>query len=427
MRDLSISFLVSLSLVVLASIAATQRGLPPLNYKDDVTAVLGVNTHNLNPTPADLDLIQEAGIRWIRDDVGWGQIEKVKGVYDFSSVEYMFKSLSERNMGWICILGAHNPNYNNDTDVPLIRTQEQIDAWAKFAGAIAAKYSKTNIVLFELTNEPNGMGGFNGDEGAGIYSRLSAAGARAIHDAGGTVAGPAVANIDYDWLHTIFLNGFLDSVDYLTLHPYRSTTPETVMLDYEKVKALVNEFNPQGHSLQISQGECGYEHMGAATPGLDFETQGKFVVRMYLSAIGKGVFPAIWYDWRSGNISDPKQEHDGMVDQNLKPLPGWHGTKTLNAVLKGSQFVNMPLATVSYPSIPSTEDYALSLKNKTHSILVVWSVLSYEHNIQIHSASGCWNAMSWLGERKSTVCSPSGKNYLNVYVNDAPLYLTKPM
>ena len=80
MRDLSISFLVLLSLVALASIAATQRGLPPLNYKDDVTSVLGVNTHNLNPTHADLDLIQEAGIRWIRDDVGWGQIEKVKGL-----------------------------------------------------------------------------------------------------------------------------------------------------------------------------------------------------------------------------------------------------------------------------------------------------------------------------------------------------------
>ena len=70
---------------------------------------------------------------------------------------------------------------------------------------------------------------FKGDIGASIYSRLSIAGAKAIHENGGTVAGPAVANLDYDWLHSIFLDGFLTYVDYLTLHPYRSITPETVM------------------------------------------------------------------------------------------------------------------------------------------------------------------------------------------------------
>ena len=136
----------------------------------------------------------------------------------------MFKSLSERNIKLDWILGAHNPNYNNDTDVPLIRTQEQIDAWAKFAGAIAAKYSKTNIVYSNLQMSRTAWGLQRRRRRRHLLLRLSAAGARAIHDAGGTVAGPAVANIDYDWLHTIFLNDFLDSVDYLTLHPYRSTT-----------------------------------------------------------------------------------------------------------------------------------------------------------------------------------------------------------
>ena len=97
-----------------------------------------------------------------------------------------------------------------------------------------------------------------------------------------------------------------------------------------------------------------------------YELQGKFIVRMYLSAIGKEIFPAIWYDWRAGNVSDPKQEHDGMVDQNLKPLPGWYGTQTLYNILKGSKFINMPITTVSYPSLPSPQDYALALENSTH-------------------------------------------------------------
>ena len=449
----SIGSIAVVALYLISSVEAIY-GPPPLNKKD-VTSVLGVNTHNLNPSTHDLDLIQEAGIRWVRDDVGWQQVEKVKGEYDFSDVDYMFKSLAERNIGWICILGAYNPNYNNATDKPLISTQTQIDAWAKFAGAIAAKYSKTNIVLFELTNEPNGMGGFKGDEGAAIYAKLSIAGAKQIHDNGGTVAvslstalhpvsiiplsltltqrssipctpqGPAVANLDYDWLDSIFLNGFLTSVDYLTLHPYRSITPETVMLDYDKVSKLVNEYNPPNHKIQITQGECGYEYHGVATPNLDHELQGKFVVRMYLSAIGKQVFPAIWYDWKAGNISDPQQEHDGMVDEELNPLPGWYGTKILHNILRGTEFINMPMATVSYPSLPSPQDYAVALKNSTHSIIVAWSALSYEHNIQLHDANGCWNATDWLGKVKQSICNKKGENYLNVIVTDAPLYLTQ--
>lgn len=424
---LQIVFIHHLIFLLLSSITNAIYGPPPLNYKNDVTSVLGVNTHNLNPTLQDLDLIQGAGIRWIRDDVGWQQVEKVKGEYDFTGVDYMFTHLAKRNLGWICILGAHNPIYNNVTDSPLIQTQKQIDAWAKFAGAIAAKYSKSNIVLFELTNEPNGMGGFKGDVGASIYSRLSIAGAKAIHENGGTVAGPAVANLDYDWLHSIFLDGFLTSVDYLTLHPYRSITPETVMLDYDKVTKLVDEYNPPNHKIQITQGECGYEYHGAATPNLDHELQGKFIVRMYLSAIGKEIFPAIWYDWRAGNISDPKQEHDGMVDQNLKPLPGWYGTQTLYNILKGSKFINMPITTVSYPSLPSPQDYALALENSTHSIIVVWSVLSYQHNIQLHSANGCWNVTDWLGKAQANICNSKGKNYLNIYVSDSPLYLVQEL
>ena len=61
MRDLSISFLVLLSLVALASIAATQRDInTPIELQGRCHGRSRVNTHNLNPTHADLDLIQEA-------------------------------------------------------------------------------------------------------------------------------------------------------------------------------------------------------------------------------------------------------------------------------------------------------------------------------------------------------------------------------
>ena len=55
-----------------------QRGPSPIDWEDAGT-VLGVNTHNPFPmAEAELDLLQEAGIRWIRNDIGWSTVETAR-------------------------------------------------------------------------------------------------------------------------------------------------------------------------------------------------------------------------------------------------------------------------------------------------------------------------------------------------------------
>lgn len=51
--------------------------------------------------------------------------------------------------------------------------------------------------------------------------------ARAIRSAGGMVAAPSSANIDFPFLQELFELGLGDVSDYLTVHPYRADAPET--------------------------------------------------------------------------------------------------------------------------------------------------------------------------------------------------------
>ena len=46
---------------------------------------LGVTIYRQSMQPGDYDMIAAAGFKIARTDLGWGDVETVKGMYDFSS------------------------------------------------------------------------------------------------------------------------------------------------------------------------------------------------------------------------------------------------------------------------------------------------------------------------------------------------------
>ena len=144
------SLLLLLLLAAIHSPITTSLLLPGPSPKDwaDAASVLGVNTHNAMPMPEhELDLLQQAGFRWIRTDISWASIEKTKGVYRFTDKSYaidaFFKQLAERNIGWIAILSDQNPLYGAPHGIGHLgsnATSAQHEAYSRFARAIAEKY-----------------------------------------------------------------------------------------------------------------------------------------------------------------------------------------------------------------------------------------------------------------------------------------------
>jgi hypothetical protein len=101
--------------------------------------------------------------------------------------------------------------------------------------------------------------------------------------------------------------------------------------------------------------------------------------------------------------------------------------QSLSRQLKGLAFVRTGPVCQSDPCQPSSSDYSILLKNGTHSVIVVWSTLSFPHNVQLmFSSPGCYDAVDWMGRPLPQACTKISRNeHLNIMVEDSPIFLTQ--
>ena len=84
---------------VLAYSSTEQVPLPELTIPNG----FGVNIH-FSGEPRDLDLIAEGGFKFIRMDLGWGGLEREKGVYNFGGYDALTEGCSKRGIRILYIL-----------------------------------------------------------------------------------------------------------------------------------------------------------------------------------------------------------------------------------------------------------------------------------------------------------------------------------
>jgi polysaccharide biosynthesis protein PslG len=143
----------------------------------------------------------------------WGAIEKTCGTYDFSAYDTLLSEMQAAGVRPYWILDYSNPCYGPDHGCD---TDPCITAYGRLAAAAAAHF-KGNGIIWESTNEPNGMGA----ENATNIAELCAAAGEAFRAAGEFFVGPAVAGMDFGYLNASFAAGLLGSVSGVSVHPYR--------------------------------------------------------------------------------------------------------------------------------------------------------------------------------------------------------------
>lgn len=109
---------------------------------------IGVNVQ----APAFNDLARNANIGWIRTSVRWSQVEKTKGVFDFSGVDADINDARARGLKVLAIL-AHPPVWagsnTNGTTPPSSLTD-----WKNYVRAVAQHFNG-RIDAYEIWNEPD--------------------------------------------------------------------------------------------------------------------------------------------------------------------------------------------------------------------------------------------------------------------------------
>ena len=307
---------------------------------------VGVNIHFTRGREHDLDLIAAAGFKIIRMDFNWSAIERTKGEYDWSAYDELTANLDKRGLRALFIFDYSNPLYEDTitSTNQLTRKPEQavrspqhaasIAAFAHWAGE-AARHFRGRRVIWEIWNEPN-IGFWKPEADARQYSALAVATCRAIRkaDPQATIIAPGSSTFPWPFFETLFASGVLRELNAISVHPYRSGPPETVLADYQKLRALIARQAPTDkRNLPILSGEWGYP---THDKGVSLEKPAAYLARQQLVNLYAGVPLSIWYDWRNDGIETNYNEHNfGTMTHNLQPKPSYRAAQTLTRELAG--------------------------------------------------------------------------------------------
>jgi hypothetical protein len=317
----------------------------PSNLRVSITTPaenrMGVMTHFAQGwTPDWVSSVKDAGIPQVRDEVYWAQLEQVKGVFQFpAAFDAYMTALNQNGISPLLLLDYENPFYDGG-QTPY--TQAGFDAYARYAVGVLNHYG-SQVKAVEIWNEYNGdfcHGPATADR-SGTYVQMLRTAYAAIKAARAdvTVVGGATAGVPLPYWEKIMAAGGLDSMDALSIHPYRiGSPPEGMETDITDLQKLVLKYN-HGATKPIWVTEIGWPIKASQAAGdlaIDEPTQAKFLVRAYALLYSADVQRVYWY-----LLHDYQDFVMGLVrdDAGRTHRPSFVALATMIQQLKGAHFI----------------------------------------------------------------------------------------
>jgi hypothetical protein len=400
---------------------------------------LNVNYQALRSAPTSvLDLLRTAGFHTLRTDLSWRAVERAPGIYDFAGSGYdaFVRDLYRRGERTILILDYSNPLYDQDLS-PYDDAGRQ--AFASFAAA-AVRHFRGMGVVWEIYNEPDNQGYWQPSPNANAYAALvnTVVPAMRAADSGAVVIGPAIhANNPTSRLYLLPLARAraLNQFDAISVHAYRSLTPESMSADYAALRQLLDRYavpapivaSEMGYSLTYDVGTT----WGSGAPAffitparaspdthrnLTANEQAAALVRTYLVGLSAGVNLMVWYDWRD-DCADPalttRQCHYGVLDRRFQPKLPLLAAQTLSTVLSGYHFATRL-------RVASTHEMVLSFVHGNAAAYALWTDTPGQSMTVSLPLSGNWLLLDTFGAQ-SRVFSAHGNSA--IVLSGMPEYL----
>ena len=339
-----------------------------------------------NVTFQDLDMIKAAGISFVRTDLFWNQVETTAGVYNFSTngscnYDAWSQACAARGLRVVYTLDYGNGLYGSD---PSSLAWQQ--AYANYAAA-AAEHFKGDGDIYQVWQEPDGSWSWpkRGSNRKPVHGHGQAGGAGDAQDGSCTIWGPDISNAEYavtNFLKPCLQQGLASLVDAISVHPYRTTAPETVVADYTTIGTLVNRYRSQ---MPIVSSEWGYS---CSTDTSDqFGGHGsrprRLPGRMLLVNYSQGIRFSNWYDWKDDEIAG--SEEFGLVTSAGVAKPAYNELKLLTASLHGETFSGSKL------SDGNSNDWLLVFTGGGHTTLAAWTTQTGGHMSAVVPGWGTYN------------------------------------
>jgi polysaccharide biosynthesis protein PslG len=319
------------------SVSTTPTVTKSLSMPQRVNPVC-VSSHIIGSSKADVNkqatLMQQAGVKWVRFDFTWGNMEQTKGVYNWSNYDYIVNELNSKGMHVIALVTQWgSPTWERTDPTNYWSPAKDPTDFGIFVQALATHY-KGKISLYEIGNEPNLaqfwppvpdvqaytqllITGYNGVKAADPTNKVISAGLSLDDDGGMT------------YLQDMYNDGAKNHFDYLGFHPY--SWPFSPDLGYGRglssladIKTILTRNGDS--SKQIIATEFGWPSE-TASGGVDEATQANYINLMYQN-IEYGNYQyvpiACVYDFVDDGTDKTDPENNfGVVKNNYSLKPAY--------------------------------------------------------------------------------------------------------
>ncbi len=229
-----------------------------------------------NPEIADRDLqlVQDAGFRWVKQEFAWREIEGAgKGVFDWSRTDLVMDQIDKHGLKVIVRLGVQ-PQWAGG-GYPEVGPPNNLQDFADFVTAVAARY-QGRVDAYQVWNEPNLAREWgNRPPNAAEYTEMLRVAYQAIKSVdpypivisagmAPTTRNDDVARPDTYYIQEMYDAGAKPYFDALGAHgPGYASPPETDPAEIARTPGMANpgDFKPENNVPEELRRVYGFRHV----------------------------------------------------------------------------------------------------------------------------------------------------------------------
>ncbi len=342
-----------------------------------------------------LEMLANAGVRWVRTGFAWCDLEPVRGAWRFDSSDRVVQKARSLGIEILAILGGP-PGWANGGYPPNYPPTD-IEAWKNYVRTVVSRY-KGSISAYEIWNEENIHGFWMPSPSASDYVSLLRNTTPLIREAdpGAKVIMGGLAGLDPSYMDACFREGIADLVDAVAFHPYPETlrfmnyTPQEDHIRFVIgwVRWLISTYTSK--NLEIWLTEFGWTTCANFPPGVSEDTQASYILRSLINYAGTTADKIFYYNlWDANQNPGDAESNYGILRNDFSPKKSYHWMRSFISLF-GRATSKSGSVSVSCSNPSTLEAHSFNLEDGSVA-LGVWKRDEVQDTAEIRVNAGTYD------------------------------------